>query len=234
MTILGQHTALETNQLIAATQSQVDDIQTAYDGHSSAWRSQDASAQDQWSQDWQSWKDNWILTVAEVMGIQGLTQGAELSLGAMNPFILVLGTAAAISANLEPDEGNYQRVINAIYWPNPNIDTVDPKNLTGLDERLTQGIGLFARATAPVENAQDFDLAFINSQPALFANAAVNDAAAVANFLDVGNKTPTKPINPFNIIFGVIAAVGLTIAGLVGFNVVEASTIKKVYKKING
>lgn len=232
MTILGQHTALETNQLVQATQSRVDDMQKAYDNNSTQWRARDAATEDQWSEDFQSWKDQWVETLIAVGALQAGERGAEISLGSMSPFLMLAGSAASLSANLQPDEGNYNRVLMAVAWPATEPNTVVDGNLNGLDSRLTQGLGVFARATAPIENAEDFDTAFITSTPAMFANAAVNDAAAVADFLDGGNKPPSKPLNPFNILFGVVAAVGLAIAGLIGFNVVETAAIKRVYKKV--
>ena len=162
MTILGHHTVHEAKQLAAAIEARVQDIDNAVasiqflnfrDNAPSPFGGADSP--DKWKSDWDAWRHQWTKASDLAFGegvvsqlVTGLTLGATAS--------VLTGTK---EEDVTPDEDGYQNILTAIYSP-ADIDTVDPKNIDGLDRRLTAQIGEIQR-TQTSQDAPDVDLNLI-------------------------------------------------------------------------
>lgn len=214
MTILGQHTIVEVKQLISLIQAHVDDLQDAWDQCS--WRDTDGAAADAWSLDFSNWKSNWDKAIAITLGID-ITQGLVISIATLGPIL----SSFISTDSVTPDESGYNRVIQAIYWPSPIIDSVDPKNLNGLDQRLVAAVGQIQRRVQPAQDAEDFDLDFIRGTSGITQPVD----ATLAFMRHAGQLTKD---NPKKIAAGLIAVVGgvLAVVGLAP--IIEAKIIRKI------
>jgi hypothetical protein len=140
MTVLGQHTAAELRDWLAAIDYQIDQVRHAYDQFAAMWHVRDAGAESDWKQEWHALLDRYGVA----------RSSAQIALG-------LAKLDVAVPDSLIPVETEWQAVHHALA---PTPGTVSKGDFQDLYGRLVEARGKpVDMSKVPQPKALDADLA---------------------------------------------------------------------------
>ena len=157
MTIFGNHTVDELNDLLKAKDYDITQVQAAYNARGPAWHAKDANAESAWLVDWHSFLDRYDAAHAKAK--------AEITAAGF-----IIGPD-----DLKPVEGSWKAMMQALTKTEGSYTDQD---FQGLHNRLANATGPIDFSGQPTPIAHDTDLAAYQGADSVIKAGEAGAAAA--------------------------------------------------------